>query len=311
MKRIVLFLCVALACSVVYADTSVGARLQQVSVNVKAGRSQGSGLIVLAEVDGKITTWIVTANHVVDGLRQVKTVIDADGSDKKQVSYMDAEVVQEKVVNGRGVGEKKFFAKVMSVDPRRDVALLRVRADDEFRVGALFYLNEEIPQPGTALFHCGAPGGQDLGGTCSLTDGIVSRVGVNISQFGGSEHGIYDQITCPAQPGSSGGLVALSDDGRVVGIITLGVRGADSFHWMVPIRSILAFAKDTGAAWIFDPSVEPPVSENDIKLKLEVNPSGFSVSSKSNGQTKYMIDYGKNQSTDAFIDVYDLLFPRN
>lgn len=271
MKRIALFLCVVLACSVVYADTSVGERLQQVSVNVKADRAQGSGLIILANVNGKTTTWILTANHVVDGLRQVNTVIDFDGSDKKQVTYMDAEVVQEKVINGRGVGEKKFFAKVMSVDSRRDIALLRMRADDEFNTGAVFYLSKEIPPPGTALFHCGAPGGQDMGGTCSLTDGIVSRVGVSISQFGGSEHGIYDQITCPAQPGSSGGLVALGDNGYIVGILTLGARGTDSFHWMVPVRSILAFAEETGAAWIFDPSVTPPASESEINLKLELN----------------------------------------
>lgn len=279
MKRLAFFLCVVLAGSAVYSDESVGSRLQQVSVNVKADRSQGSGLVILANINGKSTTWILTANHVIEGLRQVQTVIDSDGSERKQVTYMDAEIVQEKVVNGRGVGEKKFLAKVMSVDPRRDIALLRLRADDEFQTSAVFYLGKEIPSPGTSLFHCGAPGGQDIGGTCSLTDGIVSRVGVNISEFGGSEHGIYDQITCPAQPGSSGGLVALSENGRIVGILTLGMRGGDSFHWMVPVRSIMVFAEASGAMWIFDPATTPPASEEEISLKLELNPSGFSTKS--------------------------------
>jgi len=258
--------------------TSVGADLQAISVNIycsSGGYSsvQGSGTIVLVPIGEQMTTWVLTAEHVVSNLRQVEDVINGKGSTRKLVTYRDAEIVQERMVDGRVVGERRYDAKVMSVNATRDVALLRVRIDGEFSDGATFYLGESFPRPGTALFHCGAPGGKDLGGTCSLTSGIVSRVGARIPHFGGSEHGVYDQITCPAMGGSSGGLIALQEDGRLVGVLTLGARGADSFHWMVPIRSILQWADEIDARWIFDPNAERPASEIEVNLPLEFNPT--------------------------------------
>lgn len=269
MKGLVVLVCFLALCVPCYAD-GIGVDLQSVSVNVAAGRSQGSGVLFIAELGGRQTTWVLTANHVVDGLRSVKDVISDDGVTKKSVTYRDAEVVQERVSNGRGVGEKRFYAKVVSVHKQRDLALLRVRIDGEFHVGAKMYLDESIPEPGTALFHCGAPGGKDIGGTASLTAGIVSRIGALIPDFGGSEHGVFDQVTCSAMGGSSGGLVALQDDGRVVGLITLGLRGSDSFHWMVPSRSILEFLDEIGARWVVDPKAERPESEASLKMPLEV-----------------------------------------
>ena len=278
-----LALLLALACSyATAANVTVGRDLQAISVNICSPGAyravQGSGTIVLVNIGEQTTSWVLSAEHVVDSLRQVKSVIGPDGSTRKQVTYRDAEIVQEQVSGGRAVGEKRYDAKVMCVDPRRDIALLRVRVDGEFKQGAAFYLGGEIPPPGTALFHCGAPGGKDIGGTCSLTSGIVSRLGVRIPDFGGSEHGVFDQVTCPALQGSSGGLVALKEDGRLIGIITLGLRGSDSFHWMVPMRSLLEFARDTKAEWLFDPSVEHPDSEGNIALPLELNPGGFDAS---------------------------------
>jgi len=259
------------------ADTHVGADLQAISVNICCPgdyRSvQGSGTIILVSTGEGMTTWVLTAEHVVSGLRKVREVIDGNGKTRKQVTYGDAEIVQERVSEGRVVGERRYDAKVVSVDATRDVALLRVRIDGEFTQGATFYLDNEIPMPGVALFHCGAPGGKDLGGTCSLTAGIVSRLGVRIPKFGGSEHGVYDQVTCSALGGSSGGLVAMREDGRLVGIITLGLSGTDSFHWMVPIRSILDWADDIDARWLFDPKADQPANASDNNFPLEYDPA--------------------------------------
>lgn len=269
------------------ADTHVGADLQAISVNIccpgNYGSVQGSGTIILVPVGEEITTWVLTAEHVVNGLRKVREVINDEGRTRKQVAYGDAEVVQERMSEGRVVGERRYDAKVISVNATRDVALLRVRIDGEFEQGASFYLDDEIPMPGVALFHCGAPGGKDLGGTCSLTSGIVSRVGVRIPNFGGSEHGVYDQITCPALGGSSGGLIAMREDGRLVGILTLGARGTDSFHWMVPMRSILDWADDIGARWIFDPNAEHPENADAIDLPLEFDPATSNRASSADG----------------------------
>jgi S1-C subfamily serine protease len=276
MKRLVLLTVALLVCCATAqaVDVSVGVNLQRASVNIKAGRSQGSGVLFHPIIGGKKTTWVLTAHHVVDGLRKVSSVIDQNGDKKQKVTYSDILVVQERVnlEQGRGVGENRYYAKVIGVDERRDLAIARVRDDEAFTGGVTFYLEEQIPLPGTRLFHCGAPGGQNLGGTCSLTPGIISRLGVLIPDFGGSEYGVFDQVTCPALGGSSGGLVALADDGRVVGIITLGLRGADSFHWMVPVRSLTEYADEVNAPWLFDPSVEAPGSEKDISIPIELNP---------------------------------------
>lgn len=289
--RILSILCSLVLCVTATAAEPVGPQLQRISVNITCptsgygGGAQGSGTIVLAEVGGKTTTWVLTAHHVVKGLRDVKDVIGPGGEPKKQVRYKDARIIQEQVQAGRGVGEQTYDAKIINVDPRRDIALLRVRIDQFTDHGAVFYLDEAIPQPGTATFHCGAPGGKEIGGTCSLTAGILSRLGVRIPEFGGSEHGVFDQTDTAALGGSSGGLMALRSDGRWIGMITLGLRG-DSFHWMVPVRSVRAWAKEVEVEWLLDPKVTRP-SEADIDaIPLELDPPGFRSAAKSEGTLK-------------------------
>lgn len=274
-------LAICLAATAAEPPESIGPRLQRISVNITcpgsgySGGAQGSGTLILAEVGGKTTTWVLTANHVVKGLREVKDVIGPGGEEKKQVRYRDARIIQEQVQNGRGVGEQTYDAKIINVDPRRDIALLRVRIDKFADDGAVFYRDDAIPQPGTAILHCGSPGGKETGGTCSLTSGIISRIGVRIPEFGGSEHGVFDQTDTAALGGSSGGLIALQDDGRWVGMITLGLRGGDSFHWIVPIRSVRAWAKAVKVEWLLDPKITRP-SETDIQqIPLELDPPGF------------------------------------
>jgi S1-C subfamily serine protease len=273
-RTVCMALVLGVAVAVMAAAEPVGPTLQRASVNVAAGASQGSGAIVLVEdADGERSTWILTAEHVVRGLRQVRDVIGPEGDSRKQVSYRDAQVIQEQVADGRAVGEIKFDARVVSVDPRRDIALLRVRANFT-DAGVRFYQGDEIPPPGTATFHLGSPGGRSLGGTASLTDGIISRIGVRAPDFGGSEHGIFDQTTCPALPGSSGGIVALRDTGEIIGILTLGLRGVDSFNWFVPIRSIRAWGNEIGAPWLLDPEAERPAKDAFDRIPLEVDPAG-------------------------------------
>lgn len=248
----------------------VGVRLQKMSVNIKAGPAQGSGTIIIRKIGEKKTTWVLTAYHVVEDLRHVRTVIDDDGKEKKVVTYDDAQITQEQVENGRVVGEIKFDARVVCVDQRRDIALLRVRKDDlgPSVLGASFYLKDSIPFPGTEIYHCGAPGGQQIGGTQSLTHGIISRIGVRIPKFGGSEHGVFDQSDCAALPGSSGGLVALKSSGEWIGMITLGLSGGDNFHWVVPVRSVKEWADEAGIMWILDPNIKVKDEGN---IPLEVN----------------------------------------
>lgn len=269
---------------------NVGPRLQKLSVNVYCSNSygggvQGSGTIFLSEVFSDRereamshqAAFILTAHHVVEDLREVKTVI-INGETKTVVRYRDAQIVQERVENGRTIGEVKYDAKVINVDPRRDIALLRVRKGDFATIGADFYNGISIPCAGIEIYHCGAPGGKETGGTCSLTSGIVSRIGVRIPDFGGgSEFGIFDQTDTAALGGSSGGMVALKSNGQWIGMITLGLRSADSFHWFVPARSVSLWAEEIEIMWLFDSSVDRPTEDEitAIVLELHIKPGTF------------------------------------
>jgi S1-C subfamily serine protease len=272
-----------LVCAVSVSAAEVGPQLQQQSVNIKAGSSQGSGTIVLRSVGGEETAFVLTAAHVVDGLRKVDTVI-VDGTEKKKVRYEDAQVVQEvpKSDNSRIVGDRRLDAKVISVDESRDIALLQVRAVGEFKTGAVFYpAGKPVPSAGTEILHCGAPGGQDTGGTATVTAGIISRTGVRKSRFGGAEHGIYDQTDTAAMGGSSGGMCCLRSTGEWVGMITLGIRG-ENFHWFVPIRNVRDWAEEVGCEWLLDPKAKQPTAEEVAGLPLE----GQHGIGKSDGDTQ-------------------------
>lgn len=280
------FTCILLYCfGVLGAELQkpIGPQLQEVSVNVSAGRYQGSGTIFLTDVylDGTIETshpsaWVLTAHHVIEDLREVTEVVDSKGSTRKVIRYADASIIQEQVLDGRTVGEVKYDAKIINVDPRRDIALMRVRKGDFTIAGANFYLRESIPVVGTEIYHSGAPGGKEIGGTCSLTGGIISRIGVRIPGFGGgAEYGIFDQTDTAALGGSSGGLIALKDDGCFIGMITLGLRSGDNFHWFVPARSIRAWAEEVNVMWLFDASSPRPTEEDIETIVLENVSPGY------------------------------------
>ena len=274
MKSFVLCFALMFCCAspLAYCDPTnrVGPGLQAVSVNVLAGTAQGSGTIFLTLVEGKPAAFVITAYHVIDGLRSVESIVDSKGSSRKIVTYQDAQIIQERVLNGRIVGELKFDAIVINADKRRDIALLRVRDGEFTDIGADFYLDAEIPCAGTELYHCGAPGGKGTGGTCSLTMGIVSRIGVRIPDFGGgSKHGVFDQTDTAALGGSSGGLLALKTDGRFIGMITLGLRGGDNFHWYVPARAFLKWSDQIGCVWLFDSSLDRPTEKDIEGIPLE------------------------------------------
>lgn len=261
MKLNLLLSCVALAVALIPQTAfgqSVGRKLQQVAVNVVARSTQGSGTIFVRQIDNQEVTFVLTAYHVISNLRKVETRV-IDGKEEKRVVYDDAEVTQEVFQEGRRVGKVTYSARVICVDSRRDLALLMLRKEGRvFETSAVFYLGDEIPDVGTSVLHAGSPGGFEIGGSATVTSGIISRIGVPISEFGGADFGVFDQTTCPALPGSSGGLVAKADTGEVVGIITIGLRSSTGFNWMVPIRTIKKWLDEAKMTWFYDDKVEKP-----------------------------------------------------
>jgi len=196
------------------ADESLAERLQDVSVTIKAGYGEGSGVVKTR--DGVNYVW--TAAHVVAGNRRTRSVIDANGSTRTIVEFTDVSIVQSLYEAGRKVGQIEMLAEVIRYsdsDYGEDLALLKVRKRDFIHASASFFLGDGIPGVGTKLLHVGSLHGQ--GGSNSVTDGIISQPGRVLR-----DGKVYDQTTVTAFPGSSGGGVFFEDSGLYVG---RGVRG--------------------------------------------------------------------------------------
>ena len=138
--------------------------------------AQGSGFLISS--DG----YLITNNHVVDHAKSVE-IITTDG--------------------------KRYKAKVAGVDPKTDLALLKVDGSSDF---PFVKFASTAPRIGDWVLAMGNPFG--LGGT--VTAGIVSANGRDIGS------GAYDdfiQIDAPINKGNSGGPT-FNQQGEVVGVNT-------------------------------------------------------------------------------------------
>ena len=270
-------------------DQKFAQHLQDVSVTIKAGFSEGSGVIVTREIevaDGKKETinFVLTAAHVVSGLRSDRAVIE-DGKTRKIVEFKDAQIVKELVENGRRVGEMKMTAKVISysdAEHGEDIALLMIRKRNFIVTSAKFYLEGEMIVPiGTQLYHVGSLLGQ--AGSNSMTTGIVSQVG-RVLDIGNGDGVVFDQTTVTAFPGSSGGGVWLKNkDGQDLYVGML-VRGAgETFNLTVPIRRMHKWAKENNFLWVLDATIDTPSLKNIKSFSVEPSNASFGNSGGSIG----------------------------
>lgn len=244
---------------------NVPAYLQDISVTIHAGGSQGSGVIKTR--DGVNYVW--TAAHVVADLRGRREVIDGNsGTSKTVVEFKDCDVVQELIESGRSVGQISMSAEVLrysNAETGEDLALLRIRKKNFVSVSAQFYLGDTIPNVGTPLYHVGSLKGQF--GSNSMTTGIVSQIGRVILD---DNNVVFDQTTVTAFPGSSGGGVFLQD-GRYYGML---VRGSgETFNFVVPSRRILTWADKVGVRFALDDTAAVPTDAELHKRSIEDNGS--------------------------------------
>lgn len=244
----------------------VADHLQDISVTIRAEndyqKSEGSGILITRKIGDEQVTFVWTCGHVVDNLRNVRTII-VEGASVKVIEFDDVQIIKELIEGGRRVGEIKMDATVIKysdADDGEDLALLMVCAKDYGKASTKFYLDKEEPiiPIGTQLFHVGSLLGQM--GANSMTSGIISQVG----RIHGKVE--FDQTTVTAFPGSSGGGVYLQD-GRYVGMI---VRGAgEGFNLMVPVRRMKRWATRHDIMWALDPSLTPPSLDDIKKLPVE------------------------------------------
>ena len=263
---------------------NVAQHLQEISVTIRAGRSEGSGVLFSRKIEGEDVTFVWTAAHVVSGLKESREVVDSKtGTKRSIVAFKDAQILKELVQDGRRVGETVMEAEVIKysdADNGHDLAILMVRKRGFGSESASFYLDKNIPAIGTQLFHVGSLQGQM--GANSMTTGIVSQIGRVLS--GINSKVVFDQTTATAFPGSSGGGVYLTD-GRYVGML---VRGAgEGFNFIVPIRRLHKWAEEKKIGWLVDPKAKAPTMEELRKINIDD------------------VDFGKNAHKDGDGDEAD------
>jgi serine protease Do len=172
-------------------------------------QAQGSGFFISA--DG----YIVTNNHVVDHATEVKVTM-SDG--------------------------KVLDAKVIGVDAKTDLALLKVKNEGTF---PFVSFASQAPRVGDWVIAVGNPFG--LGGT--VTAGIVSARGRDI---GSGPYDDFLQIDAPVNHGNSGGPT-FNADGEVVGVNTAifspsgGSVGIGFAIASDVVKTVVNQLKDTGA----------------------------------------------------------------
>jgi len=256
------------------AEKSVAKYLQEISVTIRSegnfGASEGSGVIYTRkDKEGNLVNYVWTAAHVIDNLRTERKVIKK-GRPAILVEFKDPTIVKEIRQNGRTVGRLQMDAEVLKysdAEDGHDLALLRIRKTDFITETVVFHLNTDLVPLGTDLLHVGSLLGQM--GANSMTDGIYSQHGRILKHL--NKH-VFDQTTCTAFPGSSGGGIYLKNDGntRYVGML---VRGAgEGFNLIVPVRRMVNYCKANNIMWALDPKVEMPDKDAVDKMPIENAP---------------------------------------
>jgi serine protease Do len=169
----------------------------------RRARGLGSGIIISS--DG----YILTANHVVDGMDEIKVAIP----DSK----------------------REYAAKVVGTDPPTDIAVLKI---DATGLPAITLGDSDQLEVGDVVLAIGNPFGVGQ----SVTMGIVSALGRNGGNIGmpSSGYSIQDFIQTDAaiNPGNSGGAL-VDAGGRLIGINTMiksSSEGNEGIGFAVPIR---------------------------------------------------------------------------
>jgi serine protease Do len=160
-------------------------------------KALGSGVVVSPE------GYILTNNHVVDGATEVRVTL----SDKRE-----------------------FEAKVIGTDPKTDVAVLKIEANNLKPITIGDSSKVEVGDTALAI-------GNPFGVGQTVTKGIISATGRG--NLGIEAYEDFLQTDAPINPGNSGGAL-IDDRGELVGIntaiISHGSGGSQGIGFAVPVN---------------------------------------------------------------------------
>jgi len=224
-----------------------------------SGRSIGSGVIL--RDDGAI----VTSAHVVEGAKRI-TVELADG--------------------------RRLPGRLAGADVESDIAVVRVDSDRPFHTAVFGSVDGlAVGEPAIAI---GSPLG--LAGPASVTTGVVSALGRQLSSGKGWALRDLIQTDATIAPGSSGGAL-LDSEGVVIGITTAYAadgNGSDGLGFATPVDIARAIATDLLAG--------RPIKYSWLGVRGEDNQGGARVAELVNGGPAY---YAGLSVGDVIIDLDD------
>lgn len=148
-------------------------------------------------------------------------IVNADGQVLTNAHVVDgADTVTVTLKDGR-----TFKGKVMGEDPVTDVAVVKIQAD---QLPAVALGNSDQLKAGEGVIAIGNPLGLDN----TVTSGIVSATGRSISD----KRVAFLQTDAAINPGNSGGPL-LDSQGRVIGMNTAIIQGAQGIGFAIPINT--------------------------------------------------------------------------
>ncbi|WP_447862311.1 S1C family serine protease [Nitrospira calida] len=127
---------------------------------------------------------------------------------------------------------RRARAELVGSDPVTDIALLRL-VDVKGPFSAVRLGDSSTLRVGQRALVIGNPLG--LGST--LTSGIISRIGGAPPNLAAGEPQVL-QTTAPINPGNSGGPL-VDSEGRVIGIATAMIEGAQNIGFAIPINTVV------------------------------------------------------------------------
>ncbi|GAB6137216.1 S1C family serine protease [Halanaerobaculum tunisiense] len=158
---------------------------------------QGSGLIIDSQ------GYIVTNHHVVKGVEEITVVLPEE--------------------------DKQYQGQVVGRDAITDLAVIKIDPADKKLPTVEFGATEDL-QVGQLAIAIGNP----YGFSKTVTTGVISAIGRNISSPKGAKLTNMIQTDAAINPGNSGGAL-LNSQGEVIGINTAIIEQAQGIGFAIPI----------------------------------------------------------------------------
>src|SRR3990167_3964815 len=208
-------------------------------------QSLGSGFVI--HEDG----YIITNNHVIEKADQI------------WVTFTEEE-------NG-----KKYKAKTIGIDPKTDIALIKIDADRKLPVAPIG--DSSSVQVGSLVLAIGNPFGHGH----TVTMGIISATGRQLPSAIFSPYTDYFQTDASINPGNSGGPL-INIKGEVIGIATAIDVRAQGIGFAIPVniaKELIPHLKEKGKVirgWL-GVGIDKLTPEMQEKLNFPKNVKGVIV----------------------------------